>query len=114
MLRRPPSSPLFPYTPLFRSRRRPVLARAGPRGDAGAAVWPPGGARPDRESTRLDSRHTDIYLMTFFFFKCSAAHRALPSSPTRRSSDLADVRYSHEPAHEETPERLFDRRWALD
>jgi RNA polymerase sigma-70 factor (ECF subfamily) len=26
----------------------------------------------------------------------------------------ADVRYSHEPAHEETPERLFDRRWALD
>lgn len=26
----------------------------------------------------------------------------------------ADRRYSHEPAHADTPERLFDRRWALD
>jgi RNA polymerase sigma factor (sigma-70 family) len=26
----------------------------------------------------------------------------------------ADQRYSHEPAHDDTPERLFDRRWALD
>jgi RNA polymerase sigma-70 factor (ECF subfamily) len=26
----------------------------------------------------------------------------------------ADHRYSREPAHDDTPERLFDRRWALD
>jgi RNA polymerase sigma-70 factor (ECF subfamily) len=26
----------------------------------------------------------------------------------------ADHRYSHEPTHDDSPERLFDRRWALD
>lgn len=26
----------------------------------------------------------------------------------------ADYRYAREPAHDDTPERLFDRRWALD
>src|SRR2546421_5647016 len=31
-------------------------------------------------------------LATFFFFKGSAAHRVLPSSPTRRSPDLREQR----------------------
>src|SRR5689334_24351192 len=36
MFRRPPRSTLFPYTTLFRSRRRRALRRARPPGDAGA------------------------------------------------------------------------------
>jgi RNA polymerase sigma factor (sigma-70 family) len=30
------------------------------------------------------------------------------------SLDEAEARYSREPAHEQSPERLFDRRWAAD
>src|SRR3712207_7657906 len=52
MIRRPPRSTLFPYTTLFRSRRRalPLARREGPRhedGPARHAVLPP--ARPARE-----------------------------------------------------------------
>src|SRR6478609_3566242 len=36
----------------LRRRRRKVLARAGPRGDAGAALRPPVGARPARPGAR--------------------------------------------------------------
>src|SRR2546425_2414736 len=35
MIRRPPRSTLFPYTTLFRSRRRRLPVRRGPRVDAG-------------------------------------------------------------------------------
>src|SRR3989338_2046337 len=45
----------------------------------------------DRKSTRLNSSHSSISflpLFLFFFFKRPGAHRYLPSSPTRRSSDL--------------------------
>src|SRR2546422_4488433 len=55
MIRRPPRSTLFPYTTLFRSRRRGVLPRPGPRlHRAAQAVHPPGrrgdtlGSRGDR------------------------------------------------------------------
>src|SRR5438046_7688322 len=51
-----------------------------------------------------------------FFFSCSGHHRALPSFPTRRSSDLAAVferdlaervrRREHEGAHELEPGRV--------
>src|SRR5437660_3360790 len=36
MLRRPPTSTLFPYTTLFRSRLERDLERGGPRGGRGA------------------------------------------------------------------------------
>src|SRR5438270_6884320 len=57
MIRRPPRSPLFPYTTLFRSifSGRPVgwamtlMFRSRPRPDSRA---------PDRESTRLNSSHS--------------------------------------------------------
>src|SRR5947207_9327009 len=71
MIRRPPSSTLFPYTTLFRSPHRP----AGPlrRADRGLpplrAVARLAGRDPrreveegpeDRKSTRLNSSHTGI------------------------------------------------------
>src|SRR5438132_7975093 len=68
MIRRPPRSTLFPYTTLFRSRGRGVVARrrvevvrATP--DAGHA--PPEPAARDRKSTRLNSSHTVISYAVF-------------------------------------------------
>src|SRR5471030_3365670 len=58
MIRRPPRSTLFPYTTLFRSRRRwdlPPVSRP---------TLPPSG-RPDRKSTRLNSSHLGISYAVF-------------------------------------------------
>src|SRR6202158_6351592 len=60
MIRRPPRSPLFPYTPLFRSaspriRRHCTLTCCTRR--ASRAVARPA---PDRKSTRLNSSHHRI------------------------------------------------------
>src|SRR5947209_10913718 len=73
MIRRPPRSTLFPYTTLFRSRRRPALELGRDRGAGGG-----GGARPgarsldadrsqegDRKSTRLNSSHANISYAVF-------------------------------------------------
>src|SRR5258705_866280 len=76
MIRRPPRSPLFPYTTLFRSRRRLATAgaargqperravrRSANRRAAGRAL--PGGAGRDRKSTRLNSSHLGISYAVF-------------------------------------------------
>src|SRR3712207_7504217 len=87
MIRRPPRSTLFPYTTLFRSRRRrprPVERRDPAARDDGVAeglallvladleVQPdelledPQQARPlDRKSTRLNSSHANISYAVF-------------------------------------------------
>src|SRR6266513_3541005 len=60
MIRRPPRSTLFPYTPLFRSRPAPTLAPPHP---------PPCAPRPraarDRKSTRLNSSHVSSSYAVF-------------------------------------------------
>src|SRR3712207_7386742 len=86
MIRRPPRSTLFPYTTLFRSRRRPRRARGGADGRGrrtcaagrGRAPPPSVGARRgppsprstpvaprDRKSTRLNSSHANISYAVF-------------------------------------------------
>src|SRR3712207_7405626 len=91
MIRRPPRSTLFPYTTLFRSRRRAALlprlprhAEGRPRPDAPAPAGRqrrlPGGRllprrrrdrhparllRADRKSTRLNSSHANISYAVF-------------------------------------------------
>src|SRR3712207_8761366 len=89
MRRGPPRSTLFPYTPLFRSRRvgdrllvPPRLelvaerVQVGVRPDAGVAEQVPGAARRlaglqdrealrDRKSTRLNSSHANISYAVF-------------------------------------------------
>src|SRR5688572_31765609 len=68
MIRRPPRSTLFPYTTLFRSRRRGGRWRRGRAGDGGqrrlavAVRLPP---RRDRKSTRLNSSHSQISYAVF-------------------------------------------------
>src|SRR5215471_7714846 len=59
MIRRPPRSTLFPYTTLFRSRRRGRSPRRPPRGTRH------GRAPPDRKSTRLNSSHVEISYAVF-------------------------------------------------
>src|SRR5438270_10482803 len=84
MHQRPPISPLFPYTTLFRSlfRRRqrardldevPEIGgseadRGVDCGEAGAELFEPErgeGGGPDRKSTRLNSSHSQISYAVF-------------------------------------------------
>src|SRR5699024_12848944 len=89
ILRRPPRSPLFPYTTLFRSPRRLALDHA-PDGlgqhhhqqpgqqatqhpqhvmtalrRGGSRAFPGGIGRVDRKSTRLNSSHVSISYAVF-------------------------------------------------
>src|SRR5581483_10831464 len=71
MIRRPPRSTLFPYTTLFRSRSRWRRGRNPSRGrPSGTPPLPP--ARPDRKSTRLNSRHANISYAVFCLKKKTA------------------------------------------
>src|SRR3989338_8429318 len=101
MIRRPPSSTLFPYTTLFRSlhRLRGVRRRV-PQRLRDAVCRREGVASGDRESTRLNSSHRSISYAVFFFndpaptefyplslhdalpIFASAAGRASPRAPT--------------------------------
>src|SRR3712207_8469486 len=75
MIRRPPRSTLFPYTTLFRSRRRDqdgqrVVAAQDDRaataaGAGGTEVGEALEQRPDRKSTRLNSSHANISYAVF-------------------------------------------------
>src|SRR6266550_6513473 len=71
MIRRPPRSTLFPYTTLFRSRRRCSRGRRRPRDPRRPSRGPGTGrgsrrrARRDRKSTRLNSSHGYISYAVF-------------------------------------------------
>src|SRR5437870_8289856 len=95
MIRRPPSSTLFPYTTLFRSPDRRLSAHArGDRGGAARAHRSP--RRParrarrtprfarDRKSTRLNSSHVAISYAVFCLKKkkknTTVENNTLPSA----------------------------------
>src|SRR3990167_2008688 len=88
MFRRPPRSALFPSTPLFRSRG--LLHRGDGAGGRLVARDPaaldPHLARSEEHTSELQSQ-SNLTLHSLFF-KCSGAHRDLPSFPPRRSSVL--------------------------
>src|SRR3989338_5339968 len=88
MIRRPPRSTLFPYTTLFRSRKRTVThppassisGGGNPASFASSAIL-------DRKSTRLNSSHSSISYAVFFFNDTATTeiytlslHDALPIS----------------------------------
>src|SRR6266704_4304872 len=78
MIRRPPRSTLFPYTTLFRARRRrKVCAAGGPHRKAQEPARGPGGGRAarDRKSTRLNCSHVSISYAGFCLKKKTAANR---------------------------------------
>src|SRR5688572_32024315 len=70
MIRRPPRSTLFPYTTLFRSRRRrKSWDTSFPACNNVGSVWlgpgPRGANSLDRKSTRLNSSHSQISYAVF-------------------------------------------------
>src|SRR5688500_19214947 len=78
MIRRPPRSPLFPYTTLFRSGQRVLwFDRPPPTQTATATTTPTpgsGGPGPDRKSTRLNSSHLVISYAVFCLKKKNMKH----------------------------------------
>src|SRR3990172_188535 len=92
MTRRPPTSPLFPSTTLFRSPR--LRVREGLRRELPALLQRRGHPRHlllDRKSTRLNSSHGYISYAVFFFndtpppyISPLSLHDALPISSTSR------------------------------
>src|SRR2546422_2622284 len=102
MIRRPPRSTLFPYTPLFRSpgdRSRPPRGR--PAGPPGAAEVACGGDRGDRDrkSTRLNSSHGYISYAVFCLKKKKKTSSGHETSVFIESSErLSPLAGSHSPA----------------
>src|SRR5256885_11919524 len=84
MIRRPPRSPLFPYTTLFRSPSplpRSTCSLCAPaRSTISSPVRPwrppssPAAATEDRKSTRLNSSHLVISYAVFCLKKKKLAH----------------------------------------
>src|SRR5690606_40538878 len=63
MMRRPPFSPLFPYTTLFRSCARSRQASSRPVAPSASPAR--AGDAEDRKSTRLNSSHVKISYAVF-------------------------------------------------
>src|SRR3989338_1970878 len=80
MTRRPPSSPLFPHPPLFRSHGD--SRRTGPFRQTrvmGKQIFQPHAS--DRKSTRLNSSHTSISYSLLFFLNDPAPPELPPLPP---------------------------------
>src|SRR3990167_8451197 len=88
MIRRPPRSPLFPYTTLFRSHGSRRGDPIPPRSRACSRMpFPVKGRAVDRKSTRLNSIHSQMPYTVFFFNDTATTeisplslHDALPIS----------------------------------
>src|ERR1044072_7787577 len=112
MIRRPPRSPLFPYTPLFRSVEAMTIAAYAIGAHRGYLYLR--GEYPralDRKSTRLNSSHTDIYRMPSFFFNDTATTEISPlplhaALPICRGDDDRGVRDRRPPRLPVPPRRI--------
>src|SRR5438874_9186687 len=91
MIRRPPSSSLFPYTTLFRSQ--PVIGDAPETASAPAprdhvagleTAHLRGRAARDRKSTRLNSSHVENSYAVFCLKKKTTHRQKLKFLPLRR------------------------------
>src|SRR2546428_2552795 len=88
MIRRPPRSTLFPYTTLFRSRRRP--RRVPAPGSAGGLLHRSGSSRTDRKSTRLNSSHDQISYAVFCLKKKKESVSLKQRASKGGAKELAD------------------------
>src|ERR1035441_650095 len=88
-----PSSPLFPYTTLFRSLRRLLQAGCnqvcvGTGDERGVVRDSQGPAVRDRKSTRLNSSHLGISYAVYAELSTLSLHDALPISSATTSSRM--------------------------
>src|SRR3712207_8866199 len=102
MIRRPPRSTLFPYTTLFRSKRRALTALGeivelvppGLGDDVGvtgaALLLRESDSKEDRKSTRLNSSHANISYAVFCLKKKRGDVIVLLATEPRNS--VADTR----------------------
>src|SRR5262245_63921833 len=102
MIRRPPRSTLFPYTTLFRSKRRP--SRQTTWACVGA-LWHvcPRGHIADRKSTRLNSSHLGISYAVFCLKKKKKSRRKHNEHENRKAT--IDIE-QHQPRAPNTRGRL--------
>src|SRR2546425_13195561 len=101
MIRRPPRSTLFPYTTLFRSRRRAGPARPGL---AAVSAWP---TRPREErSRRLDGRGEDPGARSSVFQEVQVADADGAGSAAERGGPGTGVGPHAPPRHAQPDERL--------
>src|SRR5690348_18045231 len=98
MQRRPPRSPLFPYTTLFRSDDAEGAAALGGRRDRGRVgdrrlhhhrEEPRDGE--DRKSTRLNSSHPSISYAVFCLKKKKNEHQSVERHPERPGAPPGEV-----------------------
>src|SRR2546427_7306262 len=98
MIRPPPRSTLFPYTPLFRSHDQPPRQAERPerpgrrrarrrRGTGGERARHQG----DRKSTRLNSSHSQISYAVFCLKKKKKKKEKKACSDTRKYATVADI-----------------------
>src|SRR5258707_7126746 len=101
MIRRPPRSTLFPYTPLFRSHGlgrlfhdEPNIVHVGRPGEG--IVFRPGmlfTVEPiDRKSTRLNSSHANISYAVFCLKKKKKKYKLMTETTLERSMSADQVR----------------------
>src|SRR2546430_12518384 len=94
MIRRPPSSPLFPYTPLFRPPRPPRRPRPGRgerllrEGEHGLAARAPPSRVPGRAARRRERRHGKGVVVR------NALALALDRKSTRLNSSHSQISYA--------------------
>src|SRR5258708_27483592 len=99
MIRRPPRSTLFPYTTLFRSRRRHcrvLLQRVSSQWGRTSAVSGLNTRWRDRKSTRLNSSHQIISYAVFCLKKKNSCSTVLvlagPTDyPSREGKDALEI-----------------------
>src|SRR5437660_9814537 len=89
MIRRPPRSTLFPYTTLFRSRRRTRTSSTPyPCTDRGDFARLARNRRRDRKSTRLNSSHVAISYAVFCLKKKKKQQKTKKHKDRTSSTDI--------------------------
>src|SRR3990172_5297609 len=101
MIRRPPRSPLFPYTTLFRSHICKHLGRQLLRIDLARGNDPDRLKVRDRKSTRLNSSH--VYISNPLFFFNDTAPPEISPLPLHDALPISHLQTPWPPASQDRP-----------
>src|SRR2546429_1086509 len=95
MMRRPPRSPLFPYTTLFRSPRSPPAPTSGPTRVPSASFWTPdrSGSPPCRSEEHTSELQSRLHLVCRLLLE-KKKHYATPEQDCLNSYSV----HPHQPS----------------